>query len=375
MGKGVIVLAAGGTGGHLFPAEALAHELKSRGWDVHLATDARAQRFAGAFAEDHVHVIRSATIAGRNPIALARTLWSLWQGNLDSRKLFRRLKPKLVAGFGGYPTLPPLYAASSMGIPTMVHEQNAVMGRANKGLAGRVKAIAGGFLPETSGAFADKIVATGNPVRPPVLAAANTPYRPAKEGQRFRLLVFGGSQGAQFFSNAIPEAIALLPESERARLLITQQARKEDEAAVRAAYQNLRVPADVAPFFNDMPARIADAHFVISRSGASTVSEIAAIGRPAMLVPFPHALDHDQAANAAALAAAGGCDVVRQAELTPERLASIISAAINQPERLEQQAKAAKSVGKPDAAQLLADLAEAIAAGKSVQELKEGTRP
>ncbi len=375
MGKGVIVLAAGGTGGHLFPAEALAHELKSRGWDVHLATDARAQRFAGAFAEDHVHVIRSATIAGRNPIALARTLWSLWQGNLDSRKLFRRLKPKLVAGFGGYPTLPPLYAASNMGIPTMVHEQNAVMGRANKGLASRVKAIAGGFLPETSGAFADKIVATGNPVRPPVLAAANRPYKPAKEGQRFRLLVFGGSQGAQFFSNAIPEAIALLPESERARLLITQQARKEDEAAVRAAYQKLKIPADVAPFFNDMPARIADAHFVISRSGASTVSEIAAIGRPAMLVPFPHALDHDQAANAAALAAAGGCDVVRQAELTPERLASIISAAINEPERLEQQAKAAKSVGKPDAAQLLADLAEAIAAGKSVQELKEGTRP
>lgn len=375
MGKGVIVLAAGGTGGHLFPAEALAHELKSRGWDVHLATDARAQRFAGAFAEDHVHVIRSATIAGRNPIALARTLWSLWQGNLDSRKLFRRLKPKLVAGFGGYPTLPPLYAASNMGIPTMVHEQNAVMGRANKGLASRVKAIAGGFLPETSGAFADKIVATGNPVRPPVLAAANRPYKPAKEGQRFRLLVFGGSQGAQFFSNAITEAIALLPESERARLLITQQARKEDEAAVRAAYQKLKIPADVAPFFNDMPARIADAHFVISRSGASTVSEIAAIGRPAMLVPFPHALDHDQAANAAALAAAGGCDVVRQAELTPERLASIISAAINEPERLEQQAKAAKSVGKPDAAQLLADLAEAIAAGKSVQELKEGTRP
>ena len=375
MGKGVIVLAAGGTGGHLFPAEALAHELKSRGWDVHLATDARAQRFAGAFAEDHVHVIRSATIAGRNPIALARTLWSLWQGNLDSRKLFRRLKPKLVAGFGGYPTLPPLYAASNMGIPTMVHEQNAVMGRANKGLASRVKAIAGGFLPETSGAFADKIISTGNPVRPPVLAAAKTSYRPAKEGQRFRLLVFGGSQGAQFFSQAIPEAIALLPESQRARLLITQQARKEDEAAVRAAYQKLRILADVAPFFNDMPARIADAHFVISRSGASTVSEIAAIGRPAILVPFPHALDHDQAANAAALASAGGCEVVRQAELTPQRLADIISAAINEPERLEQQAKAAKSVGKPDAAQLLADLAEAIAAGQSVQEFKEGTRP
>ncbi|MCH4541563.1 undecaprenyldiphospho-muramoylpentapeptide beta-N-acetylglucosaminyltransferase [Ochrobactrum sp. POC9] len=375
MVKGVIVLAAGGTGGHLFPAEALAHELKTRGWDVHLATDARAQRFAGAFAEDHVHVIRSATIAGRNPIALLKTFWSLWQGNLDSRKLFRRLKPKLVAGFGGYPTLPPLYAASNMNIPTMVHEQNAVMGRANKGLAGRVKAIAGGFLPETGGAYAKKTVTTGNPVRPPVLAAAETSYKPVKADERFRLLVFGGSQGAQFFSTAIPAAVALLPEKDRARLLITQQARKEDEAAVREAYKKLGVPADVAPFFNDMPARMADAQFVISRSGASTVSEITVIGRPAMLVPFPHALDHDQAANAAALAAVGGGEVVRQSELSPERLATILQTAMNEPERLETQAKAAKSVGRPDAARLLADLAEAIAAGKSVQEFKEGTRP
>ena len=375
MVKGVIVLAAGGTGGHLFPAEALAHELKTRGWDVHLATDARAQRFAGAFAEDHIHVIRSATIAGRNPIALLKTFWSLWQGNLDSRKLFRRLKPKLVAGFGGYPTLPPLYAASNMNIPTMVHEQNAVMGRANKGLAGRVKAIAGGFLPETGGAYAKKTVTTGNPVRPPVLAAAETSYKPVKADERIRLLVFGGSQGAQFFSTAIPAAVALLPDRDRARLLITQQARKEDEAAVREAYKKLGVPADVAPFFNDMPARMADAQFVISRSGASTVSEITVIGRPAMLVPFPHALDHDQAANAAALAAVGGGEVVRQSELSPERLAAILQAAMNQPERLEAQAKAAKSVGRPDAARLLADLAEAIAAGKSVQEFKEGTRP
>ncbi len=201
MGKGVIVLAAGGTGGHLFPAEALAHELKARGWDVHLATDARAQRFAGAFAEDHVHVIRSATIAGRNPLALMKTFWSLWQGNLDSRKLFRRLKPKLVAGFGGYPTLPPLYAASNMQIPTMVHEQNAVMGRANKGLAGRVKAIAGGFLPETGGAYAEKTVTTGNPVRPPVLAAAGTPYKPVKADERFRLLVLAAVRARSSFNS------------------------------------------------------------------------------------------------------------------------------------------------------------------------------
>ncbi len=204
MVKGVIVLAAGGTGGHLFPAEALAHELKARGWDVHLATDARAQRFAGDFAEDHVHVIRSATIAGRNPIALLKTFWSLWQGNLDSRKLFRRLKPKLVAGFGGYPTLPPLYAASNMGIPTMVHEQNAVMGRANKGLAGRVKAIAGGFLPETGGTHAEKTATTGNPVRPPVLTAAGTPYKPVKADERFRLLVLAVAGALSSFRLPFP---------------------------------------------------------------------------------------------------------------------------------------------------------------------------
>lgn len=372
MGKGVIVVAAGGTGGHLFPAEALALELTRRGYDVHLATDARAQRFSGAFASDHVHVIRSATIAGRNPIALARTMLALWKGNLDSRKLFVRLKPKLVVGFGGYPTLPPLYAANRMKIPTLIHEQNAVMGRANKGLAARVNAIAGGFLPATEGVYAAKTVTTGNPVRPPVLAEAGRTYEPAERSDRFRLLVFGGSQGAQFFSQALPEAIAQLPDDFRKRLLVTQQARPEDLESVRAAYKSLGLPAQVDPFFADMPQRIAGAHFVISRSGASTVSEIATIGRPAVLVPFPHALDHDQAANAAALSAAGGAEVIRQSELSPQRLAGIIQAAMAEPKRLAHMAQAAKSVGKPEATRLLADLAEAIAAGKTIKDFKEG---
>lgn len=372
MGKGVIVVAAGGTGGHLFPAEALALELTRRGYDVHLATDARAQRFSGAFASDHVHVIRSATISGRNPIALARTMLALWKGNLDARKLFIRLKPKLVVGFGGYPTLPPLYAANRMKIPTLIHEQNAVMGRANKGLAARASAIAGGFLPATEGVYAAKTVTTGNPVRPPVLAEAGRTYEPAEMSDRFRLLVFGGSQGAQFFSQALPEAISLLPNEFRKRLLVTQQARPEDLASVRSAYETLGLPAQVDPFFADMPQRIADAHFVISRSGASTVSEIATIGRPAVLVPFPHALDHDQAANAAALSAAGGAEVIRQSELSPERLAKIIQAAMSEPKRLAHMAQAAKSVGKPEATQLLADLAEAIGAGKTIKDFKEG---
>ena len=229
MSKGVIFLAAGGTGGHLFPAEALAHELIERGWDIHLATDERAQRFTGAFPAEQIHVVRSATIAGRNPVALAKTFWTLWLGNLDSRKFFRTFRPKLVAGFGGYPTLPPLYAASGMKIPTLIHEQNAVMGRANKALAARVNAIAGGFLTDTGGPFAQKTIATGNPVRPAVLAEVGKPYKASQAHQPFHFLVFGGSQGAQYFSTAVPAAIKLLAPEDRARLVVTQQARSEDE--------------------------------------------------------------------------------------------------------------------------------------------------
>lgn len=373
MQKDVIVLAAGGTGGHLFPAEALAYELTARGYDVHLATDTRAKRFSDAFVADHVHVIRSATLSGRNPVAIMRTMWELWRGNLDSRALFKKLKPKLVVGFGGYPTVPPLYAAHRMNIATLIHEQNAVMGRANKGLATRVRAIAGGFLSEGKGAFADKIITTGNPVRPSVVAAAKKPYQPSSEG--FHLLVFGGSQGAQYFSQAVPAAIALLPKSYQARLLIVQQARPEDQETVTSIYEKLGVEAQVAPFFSDLPERQADAHFIIARSGASTVSEIAAIGRPAILVPFPHALDHDQSANAEALAAVGGAQVIKQTELSPQKLAEIIQSAMDEPQRLVKIAEAAKSAGKLDSTWLLADLAEVIAAGKSVKDYKEGLRP
>ena len=371
--KGVIILSAGGTGGHLFPAEALAHELKARGWSVHLATDERAERFAGNFPADEIHAIPSATIGGRNPIALARTFWKLWQGVRAAQKVYGRVRPKAVIGFGGYPTLPPLYAAIRRGIPTMIHEQNAVMGRANKALAPRVSAIAGGFLPEGAGGFSAKTVVTGNPVRPGVIAAMNVPYSRPGEGP-FRLLVFGGSQGAQFFSDALPEAVKLLRDDLRGRLSIVQQARPEDADRVRAAYAQMGVPAEVSPFFTDMAARIAASHLVISRSGASTVSEIAVIGRPALLVPYPHALDHDQAANAAALMAQGGAEVHAQSSLDPARLASLISGLMLDPERRASMAAAARATGKPQAARLLGDLAEAIAAGNTVTEFTQGAR-
>ena len=367
-----IVLSAGGTGGHLFPAEALAHELAARGRRVHLVTDTRAARFASAFPADRTHVVTSATIAGKNPAALVRTLASLWQGRRQAMALLREIGPAAVVGFGGYPTVPPLSAAHALGIPTIIHEQNAVMGRANRILAPKVSAIAGGFLPADGGSYGGKTVVTGNPVRPAVAKAAGQPYRPSEMGEPFRLLVFGGSQGARFFSDAIPAAIGQLPETIRARLAIVQQARPEDEERVRAAYAGLGIEVEVAPFFADLPARMAAAHLVISRSGASTVSEIAVIGRPSLLVPYPHALDHDQAANGAALKAAGGAEVVPEAELSPDRIASILADAMGSPARLAVMAERARATGQPDAALLLADLVEAIAAGESISQLKQG---
>jgi UDP-N-acetylglucosamine--N-acetylmuramyl-(pentapeptide) pyrophosphoryl-undecaprenol N-acetylglucosamine transferase len=370
MSKGIILLAAGGTGGHLFPAEALGHELKARGFSVHLVTDSRAERFAGKFPADEIHVVPSATFASKNPVTMLKTGWKLWTGMRAARRLISRLKPLAVVGFGGYPTVPPLMAATGMGVPSIIHEQNAVMGRANKMLASRVQAIAGGFLPETDGPFAAKTVTTGNPVRPAVLEAAKTPYMPSRGEDPFRLVVFGGSQGAQFFSSAVPTALSLLDPAERARLSVTQQARPEDEARVNSCFGKLKASGDISPFFSDMAERLAKAHLVICRSGASTVSEISVIGRPAILVPYPYALDHDQAANAAALVATGGAEVVAQSELSPDRLSSMIASAMKEPERLEKMAAAAKQAGRPNAAVALADLVMAVADRKSLSEFK-----
>lgn len=370
--RGIILLAAGGTGGHLFPAEALAHELAERGWAIHLATDGRAERYAGRFPAAAIHPIASATIGSRNPLKMVRAFWSIWRGFRQASALLARLKPDAVVGFGGYPTLPPLYAATRRKIPTLIHEQNAVMGRANKALAERVTGIAGGFLPEGRSGIAAKVVSTGNPVRPGVLDAAKRDYVQPGRYARFNLLVFGGSQGAQFFSTAVPAAVALLPE--RDRLRIVQQARPEDQDKVRKAYRDLGIEAEVSPFFTDLAERMAEAHLVVSRSGASTVSELAVIGRPALLVPYPHALDHDQSANARALQQAGGADVYRQESLTPKRLADLIGSLMTEPSRLGSMAAAARAAGRPDAARLLADLTEAIADHRSINDFRGKAR-
>jgi UDP-N-acetylglucosamine--N-acetylmuramyl-(pentapeptide) pyrophosphoryl-undecaprenol N-acetylglucosamine transferase len=362
--SGSILLAAGGTGGHLFPAEALAAALAKRGVAVELVTDARAARHAGAFPAAAIHVIPSATIRSKkNPFSLARTGGVLGYGLLKAWLTLPRLKPAVVVGFGGYPTIPPLLAATMRGIPTLIHEQNAVMGRANRMLAPRVRAIATGFpgILNREPALAAKATHTGNPVRPAVIAAAGTAYPPLDAATALSLLVFGGSQGARVMADIVPPAIERLDPALRKRLKIVQQARDEDVGRVRDTYARLGVACEVAAFFNDLPVRMAASHLVVSRSGASTVAELAAIGRPAILVPLPHALDQDQRANAGVLMDAGGAIRLDQAEFTPERLATEVAALATAPQRLAAMAAAAKSVGSADAAFRLADLVLRVA--------------
>jgi UDP-N-acetylglucosamine--N-acetylmuramyl-(pentapeptide) pyrophosphoryl-undecaprenol N-acetylglucosamine transferase len=357
-----ILLAAGGTGGHLFPAEALAAELGRRGHAVELATDERADKYGRAFPARAIDIIHSATFKGRDPISLARTLAMLAWGTWQAFRLIGRIRPDAVVGFGGYPTFPPMIAAQLRGVPTVLHEQNAVMGRANRALAKRVTRIALSF-PGTRmmGGDGAKAVHTGNPVRDMVISAARVPYDPPTPDGAFRLLVFGGSQGARFFSEVTPPAIAMLAPEIRARLRVVHQARPEDLATVRAAYAVAGVEAEVEPFFIDLPARIAAAHLVVCRSGASSVTELAVIGRPSILVPLPGALDQDQAANAAHLERAGGAWPIRQSELTPARLAEELTKAVDDPEQLAEAAAAARAAGRPDAVQRLADLVESVA--------------
>src|SRR3984893_6426251 len=286
----LILLAAGGTGGHLFPAEALGVELIRRGYRVRLATDSRALRYGGLFSRDTIDVVPSATV----PAA----------GVAVSLNLMRRLRPAAVVGFGGYPTLPPLLAARLLGVPGIIHEANAVLGRANRFLSRRVAAIATslpGVLdrdPQLSG----KTTTVGTPMRPPILAAAAVKFVSPEPAGPLRLLVVGGSQGARVMADIVPGAIERLEPALWNRLVLTQQGREEDMARVRAVYDRLKINAELAPFFSDLPARLASSHLVISRSGAGTVAELGAIGRPSILVPLPGAIDQDQFANAGVLA-------------------------------------------------------------------------
>jgi UDP-N-acetylglucosamine--N-acetylmuramyl-(pentapeptide) pyrophosphoryl-undecaprenol N-acetylglucosamine transferase len=361
--KPPVLLAAGGTGGHLFPAEALAVALARRGVTVDLATDERATRYGEKFPARATHVVPSATFRGRDPISVARTASVLGFGIVKAWLLLGRIRPAAVVGFGGYPTIPPVMAAAWRRIPTVIHDANAVIGRANRLLAPRVTAIATTFPGVLDGepALVAKATHTGNPIRPAVIAASAIPYDTPQQGGALRLLVFGGSQGARVMADVVPPAIAGLDPSLRARIEIVQQARDEDIARVTDTYKRAGVTAEVAPFFADLPARIARAHLIVSRSGAGTVAELAAIGRPSVLVPLPHALDQDQLANANVLAKAGGAILLTQDVFTPDRLAQDIAALAAGPARLAAMAAGAKSVGAIDAAERLADLVLKVA--------------
>lgn len=357
-GQPLVLLAAGGTGGHLFPAEALAAALTRRSVAVDLATDERAERYGSQFPARQIHIIPSATLRARNPFAFVRTGATLGAGMVKAFALLGRIKPAAVVGFGGYPTVPPLLAATFRGIPTIIHEQNAVMGRANRLLAPRVTAIATSFagVLDADPALAAKGTRTGNPVRPAVIAAAATPYDAPDATGPFRLVVFGGSQGARVMADIVPVAVERLEPHLQMRIRIVQQARDEDLGRVRDTYARLKVNAEVAPFLADLPARLAASHLVVARAGASTVAELAVLGRPAILVPLPHALDQDQMANAGVLEKAGGAIRLRQDEFTPDRLAAEITELATAPARLVTMASVARAQGNSDSADRLADL-------------------
>ncbi|MFL5093204.1 MAG: UDP-N-acetylglucosamine--N-acetylmuramyl-(pentapeptide) pyrophosphoryl-undecaprenol N-acetylglucosamine transferase [Xanthobacteraceae bacterium] len=359
----LILLAAGGTGGHLFPAEALGVELIRRGLRVRLATDSRASRYSGLFSKDTIDLVPSATVRSRAPWSLAYTGLMLAAGTAVSLSLMRRLKPAAVVGFGGYPTLPPLLAARLFGVPGIIHEANAVLGRANRFLSTHVNAIATSLpgVLDRDPALAGKTTIVGTPMRPGILAAAGMKYVPPELTGPFRLLVVGGSQGARVMADIVPGAIERLEPALWNRLVLTQQVREEDMARVRAVYDRLKINVELAPFFSDLPARLASNDLVVSRSGAGTVAELAAIGRPSILVPLPGSIDQDQFANAGVLAQANGALRIAQADFTSDRVAAEISALAAEPARLAAMAANAGSVGRLDAAERLADLVMKVA--------------
>ncbi len=359
----LILLAAGGTGGHLFPAEALGVELMKRGLRVRLVTDSRALRYSGLFTRDTIDVVPSETVRSRNPLSLARTGFTLAVGMATAIYLLRKLKAAAVVGFGGYPTLPPLVAARLLGIPAVIHDANAVLGRANRFLASRVSAIATSLpgVLDRDPELASKTTTVGTPMRPGILAAAGVKYAAPDAAGPFRLLVVGGSQGARVMADIVPDAIQKLEPSLVSRLMLTQQVREEDMTRVRAVYDRLKISAELAPFFTDLPARLAANHLIISRSGAGTVSELAAIGRPSILVPLPGSIDQDQFANAGVLSQVGGALRIVQSDFTPDRLAGEISALAVEPLKLAGMAQAARSAGRLDAAERLADLVVKVA--------------
>lgn len=353
------VLAAGGTGGHMTPAHGLAEELMRRGHRVALVTDDRGARIPGLFEGVQVHVLPAGRLGG-GPVGWIRALRNILTGRAMASRLYETFRPSAVIGFGGYPALPALLAANKDRIPTLIHEQNAVLGRVNRLLAGRVDAIATSYphVAQMSRGAAAKAHLIGNPVRDQVLALREQPYPALPEDGIFRLLVTGGSQGASVLSSVVPDGLGLLPEHFRRRLQVTQQCRPEDIDQVRGRYARLGIPADLATYIADMPDRLAWSHLVIARAGASTIAELTVAGRPGILIPLPSATDDHQTANAREMAKAGGARMIAQKNFTPQQLAKQMQKMAMDPAALVNAADRARAIGRPNAAADLADLIE-----------------
>ncbi len=367
------VLAAGGTGGHLLPAFALAAELDRRGHHVALITDARGAEIPGKPEFMPAHVLPAGRF-GKNPLAWLKGLSSVLEGRRMALRLFESFEPSAVVGFGGYASLPAILASTHAGVPTVVHEQNAVLGRVNRLLASRVQAIATAY-PEVrrlDGKHAAKVHLVGNPVRSRVLALRDQPFPAFSEDGLLRVLVTGGSQGARVLSQVVPDGLAMLPPALRQRLQVTQQCRAEDLDAVRERYRSHGIPAELATYFEDMAVRLADAHLFIGRAGASTIAELTAVGRPAILVPLPIATDDHQAANTREMARAGGARMIRQERFEAKELAKQIMALADDPHGLANAAHAAWNCGRPRAVEDLADLVEGFGGADMMDVIRVG---
>lgn len=355
------VMAAGGTGGHMMPAHAVAKELRARGHHVALVTDARGAKIPGIFEDAQTHILPAGRVT-KDPRSWPAGLRAIREGREMALRLYETFRPSAVVGFGGYPAFPALLAARSAQIPTIVHEQNAVLGRVNRLMAGRVDAIVTAYpdVQRLAPRHADKVHLLGNPVREEVLALREEPFPVFSEDSVLRLLVTGGSQGATILSDVVPAGLGMLPVSLRRRLQVTQQCRPEDIEKVRAQYRELEIPADLATYIDDMPTKLGWSHLVIARAGASTIAELTAAGRPAILIPLPSAMDNHQYYNAREMAQSGGARAIDQSRFTPTELAKQMQKLAMEPGALQNAADRARGCGRPDAVQEMADLIESF---------------
>jgi UDP-N-acetylglucosamine--N-acetylmuramyl-(pentapeptide) pyrophosphoryl-undecaprenol N-acetylglucosamine transferase len=359
-----ITLAAGGTGGHMVPAHALAAELKARGHGVMLVTDDRGAKIPALFEDVPTHILPAGRLGG-GLIGWIKAFFAVLAGRREAKALYRQFTPDAVVGFGGYPAFPALLAANSMGIPTILHEQNAVLGRVNRLLAGSAAAIATAYaeIDRLKPGHARKVELVGNPVRESVARLGTLPFPEFDETAPLKILVTGGSQGAAVLGQVVPDALGMLSPKLRHRLQVMQQCRPDDIEAVRNRYAALNIPAELLTYIEDMPDRIAESHLIIARAGASTIAELTAAGRPAILIPLPIATDDHQTANAREMAKAGGARLIPQSEFSPEVLARQVEAIAGDPQALANAAERALSVGRPHATSDLADLVERVAGG------------